>query len=725
MATHADEALPAPPRRRRPGARAPSAGFEYSTNQVVLHTDARLLPRRPAARASWNVEQADCRRPGEALTMTYHMNRLQSIAGPVQYCVSVNPGDRRAAATGHRRSARCATRTYTFRTLRRPGGAPRRCRAGAAPTTPAPTSGYGFHEDGCRSGLRGGGARASASRGAGRMRSHLLEGTVRHRRARPFVYALEHDVYYFALDLSELDEVARRLRLVGRNRRGVLSFRDGDHLDPPAVDLRASIAGRICAARVSIPTAGASRSSRTCGPSATCSTRRASICAAIPRASCGSSIVEVHNTHRERHLYTLHRRRRGRPTFTGSMDKDFYVSPFIEMVGRYTVRVRDEATRLRITINEEPGRCARPPHEHRPAASAGDRPTLARMLIRHPFVTHKTIAHDPLARAAAVAPRRPLPSTRRGDPMTARSVTAAAPPSAAWDPVLARLAWRIGLAAASRIRIGGLTVVLPDGSRHVFGDRGADARAEIHIHDRRALVRMLLGGETGGGEAYMDGLWSSPDLAALLRLAALNRESLALSTGWFRVPAQLRRTLAHRARRNTRRGSRRNIAAHYDLGNDFYRLVPRRDDDLLERGVRDARPVAGRRPAQQVPADRRGCRARRRGQHVLEIGSGWGGFALYAAGELGCRVTSITISQGAVRPGAGARPRGRPGGPGRHPAAGLPRDQRHVRRDRVDRDARGGRARSTTPRSSSVCDAALAPGGRLSLQIDHLPGRRL
>ena len=73
------------------------------------------------------------------------------------------------------------------------------------------------------------------------MRTHLLEGTVRHRRARPFVYALEHDLFYFALDLSEIDEVARRLRLVARNRRAVLSFRDGDHLDPPAVDLAASI----------------------------------------------------------------------------------------------------------------------------------------------------------------------------------------------------------------------------------------------------------------------------------------------------------------------------------------------------------------------------------------------------------------------------------------------------------------------------------------------------
>ena len=90
------------------------------------------------------------------------------------------------------------------------------------------------------------------------------------------------------------------------------------------------------------------------------------------------------------------------------------------------------------------------------------------------------------------------------------------------DSFLARIAWRIGLAGLARIRVGALTVVLPDGSSQAFGDPAAPERGEIRIHDREAFVQMLLGGETGGGEAYMDGHWSSPDLAVLLRVAALN-----------------------------------------------------------------------------------------------------------------------------------------------------------------------------------------------------------
>ena len=203
---------------------------------------------------------------------------------------------------------------------------------------------------------------------------------------------------------------------------------------------------------------------------------------------------------------------------------------------------------------------------------------------------------------------------------------------------------RIGLAAASRIRIGRLTVVLPDGRRRTFGDPGALRHGEIHIHDHEAAVRILLHGETGVGEAYVDGLWSSPDLAALIEVAALNREALAMNTGWWRAPFALPRTLAHRARRNTKTNARRNISAHYDLGNDFYRLFL--DESMTYSSAVFTEPDQSLADAQREKYRRIADGAElRAGMHVLEIGSGWGGFALYAAGERGCRVTSITISK--------------------------------------------------------------------------------
>jgi cyclopropane-fatty-acyl-phospholipid synthase len=212
------------------------------------------------------------------------------------------------------------------------------------------------------------------------------------------------------------------------------------------------------------------------------------------------------------------------------------------------------------------------------------------------------------------------------------------------DPVLTRVAGRIAFRAASSIKVGLLTVQLPDGSRRVFGDPQSSLEGEVHIHDMEALRRLLVGGEVGAGEAYMDGLWSSPDLVALISLAVANRHALALSKGWWRLPARLGRTVAHRRNRNTKAGSRRNITAHYDLGNDFYRLWL--DETMTYSSAvfeSPQQPLAdAQRNKYRVIAERAGLTA---GQHVLEIGTGWGGFAIYAAGELGCRVTTLTISQ--------------------------------------------------------------------------------
>jgi cyclopropane-fatty-acyl-phospholipid synthase len=212
------------------------------------------------------------------------------------------------------------------------------------------------------------------------------------------------------------------------------------------------------------------------------------------------------------------------------------------------------------------------------------------------------------------------------------------------NPLLADAAQRILLGALARIRIGRLTVVLPDGSRRSFGERESDVRGEIHVHDRAALVRLLIDGETGAGEAYMDGQWSSPDLGALLRLAALNRAALSLTGGWWRVPTQWLRVVAHRLNRNTVDRARRNIAAHYDLSNDLYRLFL--DESMTYSSAVFTPETATLEEAQREKYRRMAALAGvERGMHVLEIGSGWGGFALYAAGELGARVTTVTISE--------------------------------------------------------------------------------
>jgi cyclopropane-fatty-acyl-phospholipid synthase len=301
--------------------------------------------------------------------------------------------------------------------------------------------------------------------------------------------------------------------------------------------------------------------------------------------------------------------------------------------------------------------------------------------------------------------------------MTARTVVGRT--SVGPDRILEATARRVMLGAARRIGVGRLAVVLPDGSRRVYGDPASAHLGEIRVHDDAAAVRMLFGGEIGAGEAYMDGLWSSPDLPALLRVAALNREALSLPKGWWRLPMQLQKTIAHRTRRNTIAGSRRNIEAHYDLGNDFYRLFL--DETLTYSSAVFTSPDQSLADAQRtkyrVIAERAGLRG---GEHVLEIGSGWGGFALYAAGELGCRVTSITVSPEQHRL---ANRRVRDAGLADRVRIEL-RDYREIEGTydaivSIEMLEAVGAEYFTT--FFEACDRALRPGGRMSLQVITFP----
>ena len=209
---------------------------------------------------------------------------------------------------------------------------------------------------------------------------------------------------------------------------------------------------------------------------------------------------------------------------------------------------------------------------------------------------------------------------------------------------LDKIARKAVLSLLNKLQHGRITLI-EDGQQLAFGEdvSAASLNADINVYHYQFYSRILFGGSIGAAEAYMDALWSADDLTTVMRILALNRKAFAdMEKGLARLTAPLYQ-FYHSARKNTKVGSRKNILAHYDLGNEFYTLfldptmtyscgIFEHDHSTLEE-------------ASTAKYDRL-CRKLelRPGHRVVEIGTGWGGFAVHAAKHYGVHVTTTTIS---------------------------------------------------------------------------------
>lgn len=231
------------------------------------------------------------------------------------------------------------------------------------------------------------------------------------------------------------------------------------------------------------------------------------------------------------------------------------------------------------------------------------------------------------------------------------------PTAATLNPVLTRPSaaksrgfyQRIIMQALERMTLGCLHIEMPDGSRKTMGHPGAKISASVRIANADFFKRCVLFGDVGFGEAYVDGDWDTDDITKVISWFILNIENSPAMSGSrakkFLVNLLgLQNRIGHLLRPNSLTTSRRNISEHYDLGNDFYKLFL--DPTMTYSSALFTSPGQTLEQAQTAKYDRL-CRQLKLkpGEHVLEIGSGWGGFSLHAARNYGVRITTVTISE--------------------------------------------------------------------------------
>jgi len=470
------------------------------------------------------------------------------------------------------------------------------------------------------------------------MKSRIFTAHVQHTRLKPVHHQLQYPLYVYCLDLDELAGLDQSLPLFGYNRFRPASIYDRDYLDDGPGSIREKLLRYLepggYAEDISLIFV------------VTSARYFYYIFNPVNFYYCFSkngdlvcTAAEVNNTFGERHVYI--------PRLVGekaadfpvrfTTPKEFHVSPFNDMTGMYEFIFADIRKELNIRLNlyrnNELVFYAELWGDPLPLTATNQ----AKILFKHPLLPSLTIPRIYWEAAKLYFFRKlsyhdkPVPLSM----MTIKRLPPTLPQKRCMKYIMKLL---------EQNKQGYLRLTLPDNTVHTFGDNQSRSRADMIINDYRFFSRVILGGEIGLGESYMAGEWDSTNLATVMKILIDNRETIADGNFVTTAYSQFRDRILHRVRENTMIGTRHNIRRHYDLSNDFFKTfldstmtyscgVFQSPDDTLENAQKN-KLHAMIRKAQITEND-----------HVLELGCGWGGFAVEAARQTGCKVTGITLSK--------------------------------------------------------------------------------
>jgi len=469
--------------------------------------------------------------------------------------------------------------------------------------------------------------------------SKIFHGQVWHSRKEPVPHKFSYPYKLLLLDIDQLSSLDGRLALFRYNRKGVLSIYDQDYLGKEPGGLREKVEQwffkeglTALPTRILLLTAP-----RYLGY----------VFNPVSFFYCFGSqnqllavLAQVNNTFGDSHLYFLHEKRKAREGYFVNflVDKKFHVSPFNDMSGQYDFSFNYPEERLKVGIDiirsGKTSFCSGVEGELKPLS----RWSLCRLLCSYPVQIWLAMPRI-LWQAAKLYYLRRLKVYDRPNPISEYTFVHRAPK---WQE---RLAMRGVFLMLEKIQSGSVVVSLPSGEEFEFvGQESAEPVARLEVKNYQFFLRLALAGDVGAGESFMDGDWDSPDLTRLLEVLGRNQRSIEMRNTGFSIFSVLSNRLLHLFRPNSLRGSKKNIRDHYDLGNELFKsfldstmtyscgIFKGEQSDLQDAQIAKLDEIIKK-------ADIRAT------DTVLEIGCGWGSFAVRAAETRGCKVVCVTLSE--------------------------------------------------------------------------------
>ena len=514
------------------------------------------------------------------------------------------------------------------------------------------------------------------------MNAFLYNGLIEHHRHKPKDHQFSYPLYVYGFDLEELPEMDRRLPFFGYNRFRPASVHDKDYLDSGPGSIREKL-DRFLAKEGfgdAVARAFLITSPRyfnyVFNPVSFYYLFRAD-------GALVGNVAEVNNTFGEKHLYILRSPDRGNGdrTATYRTEKAFHVSPFNRIEGSYEFFFADIAKELDVGIDiRQAGEVvfeARLRGTPEPLTASSQ----MKMFLRHPIAPHLSVPRI-LYEAAKLSFGKKLTYHDKPVPLSPMTIRTNPP------TFVQRKCMGAAFNVLGRAGNGSLRMTLPDGSSKTLGEATSADHAEIIVKDWRFFSRLVFGGDIGLGESYMDAEWETPDLTTALAWFIRNWEAFFGRYERFEPLFDRLNRVLYPISENTITGSKKNIITHYDLGNEFFEVFL---DPSMTYSC--ARYLNGKDTLEEAQKNKLQAMIRKAAigpdDHVLEIGCGWGSFAVEAVRTTGLPPHGGHHLRCPVRVCPRAHPEGRPRGPRGDRPAGLPRDQGPLRPDRLHRDARG------------------------------------